>query len=233
MDGQKAPDPPWWVSRPMGPGEAGPRQAIVEAALQVADAEGLGALSLRRLAAEVGVAKNTVVWHVGSKEQLLDLLLDRVIGEVVPPDPETAPREALESLARGLRTALLEHRKVAPLVGDRPGIGPNSLALIEMTLRALLSAGLSAARAVDGYVALLTYVNGFALWEGRNLETAQAIGPELYAATVHGYLSRLPTDHAPSIVRAAQYMTDGNFADRFDRGLAWILDGILEQSSSP
>lgn len=230
MHDSPAPDPPWWTSRQPRDADNDPRTEIVETALRIADDEGLTALSLRRVAAELGVGKTTIVWHVGSKEQLLDLVLDRILAEVPLPPPSAQPKDALQQLALGLRMTLLSHRKIAPLVGDRPGIGPNSLALIEQTLAWLTSAGLDIDQAVHSYVALLAYVNGFAVWESRNIDTAIAIGPDLYAATIHSYLSQLPQATYPVIRAAAAHMTDGDFDTRFEQGLTWILDGILDRT---
>lgn len=226
MTVSQPPDPPWWTSRQVKNGEDG-RREIVDVAVRIADSEGLAALSLRRVATELGVGKTTVVWHVGSKDQLLDLVLDRILAEVPTPKASVRPRQALEEIARGLRHVLVSHYKIAPLVGQRPGIGPNSLKLIEQTLARLIQSGLSPEAATNNYVVLLAYVNGFAVWESRNIDTEVAVGPDLYAHTVLEYLSQLPADLYPSILAAAPHMTDGDFTRRFEQGLAWLLDGIL------
>src|SRR5689334_11469949 len=86
-----APDPPWWRKRPESARDREPltREKIVEAALVLLEREGLQGLSMRKLAQELGTGAASLYWHVGDKEQLLSLLLDRIVGEseVVEPDP--------------------------------------------------------------------------------------------------------------------------------------------------
>ena len=80
-----APEPPWWRTRDEpGRGERRPltRDAIVDAALALLDREGLSGLSMRKLAQELGAGAASLYWHVGNKEELLSLLLDRIVGEL-------------------------------------------------------------------------------------------------------------------------------------------------------
>ena len=90
-----APEPPWWRTRgDASRGERRPltRDAIVEAALAVLDRDGLSGLSMRRLAQELGAGAASLYWHVGNKEELLSLMLDRIVGESRPPAPDPANR---------------------------------------------------------------------------------------------------------------------------------------------
>ena len=79
-----APEPPWWRTRDEADrAERRPltRDAIVEAALTLLDRDGLSGLSMRKLAQELGAGAASLYWHVGNKEELLSLLLDRIVGE--------------------------------------------------------------------------------------------------------------------------------------------------------
>src|SRR4051794_31260107 len=86
------PDPPWWRKRPEPAREREPltRERIVDAALVLLEREGINGLSMRKLAQELGTGAASLYWHVGDKEQLLSLLLDRIVGEseLVEPDAE-------------------------------------------------------------------------------------------------------------------------------------------------
>src|ERR671931_2103331 len=89
------------------------REAIVEAALRVLDAEGLDGLSMRRLAEELDTGASSLYWHVGSKDGLLDLVFDKVIGEQKVPDPDPERwQEQLKEIGRTMRATILRHRDI-------------------------------------------------------------------------------------------------------------------------
>src|SRR4051794_10878374 len=97
------PDPPWWRKRPAPAREREPlnREKIVDAALVLLERDGMQGLSMRKRAQELGTGAASLYWHVGDKEELLSLLLDRIVGEseVVEPDPENW-QEQLKDLGR-------------------------------------------------------------------------------------------------------------------------------------
>src|SRR5919108_4716611 len=105
------PPPPW--QRTPRRDRAGGRdpitpEAIVDVALQVLDADGLDGLSMRRIAKELGTGPASLYWHVGSKDGLLDLLFDRLIGEQDVPNPDPARwQEQLKEVARTMRATIL------------------------------------------------------------------------------------------------------------------------------
>ena len=104
------------------------RDAIVAAAIRLLDREGLAALSMRRLADELGAGAASLYWHVGSKDGLLDLVLDEIIGEGQVPDPDPARwREQLKDVARAQRRASLRHPYLVRISIGRIPMGPNAL----------------------------------------------------------------------------------------------------------
>jgi AcrR family transcriptional regulator len=121
------------------------RERVVAEALAVIAADGAGALSMRALAARLGVVPGALYRHVRSKEQLCDLAADRVLAEV---DTRTSPApgwaERVKVLARRLRAALEDHPGIAALLKTRDPLGPHSLALAEAFLAPLQEAGLPA-----------------------------------------------------------------------------------------
>src|SRR5215210_4392561 len=141
------PEPPWWRRRGEERGERRPltRDAIVEAALALLEREGLQGMSMRRLAAELGTGAASLYWHVGDKEELLSLLLDRIVGEaeVPEPDPENW-REQVKELGRSARRLLTQRRDAAQLSLGRIPAGPNSLPVLEKNLAVLAAAALPA-----------------------------------------------------------------------------------------
>src|SRR4029079_11459259 len=117
------------------------RAAVVAAARRIADLEGLDALTLRRLAREMGVAPNAIYSHVVDKSMLLDLLMDDVAGEVEVPDPGADDWQAgLRALFASTRRTVAAAPELAPLFLARAARGPNAIRLGEVTL-ALLARG--------------------------------------------------------------------------------------------
>ena len=106
------------------------------------DEEGLDALSMRRLGQELNSGATSLYWHIRNKDELLDLVLDQVIGEVVPEMPREAGwRETADATARALRRVLVRHRGVAQVMGERPTFGPNALQALEILLTPFVTAG--------------------------------------------------------------------------------------------
>ncbi|MFI7417150.1 TetR/AcrR family transcriptional regulator [Nonomuraea sp. NPDC049684] len=149
------------------------RQAILRAALALADREGLKALSMRRIGQELGVEAMSLYQHVDSKDALLDGLVEQVVTQAAPLLTEAATwQEALREYAHALLRALLAHPNVLPLVVSRPAITPGNLRLMEEGLRVLRAAGLPPGRALD----MLYAVTGFVVGHVSVLAGGQATG---------------------------------------------------------
>ncbi|GAA2205505.1 TetR/AcrR family transcriptional regulator [Nonomuraea monospora] len=117
------------------------RGQIVDAAVPVLDAEGHRGLSMRRIAADLGVTAGSLYWYVRTKDDVLELALDRVLGEVGADPDEPDWRLGLAGLARNTRTMLLRHRWALLELTVRPNLGPNAFTLAETGLRLLSRAG--------------------------------------------------------------------------------------------
>ncbi len=145
------------------------RDQIVDAAISVMDEEGLDALSMRRLGQELDAGATSLYWHIRNKDELLDLVLDRVIGEVVPDMPHDAGwRETAEQAASALRRVLLRHRGVAPIMGERPTFGPNALQALEILLTPFVKAGFEPEAALLAATTIINWASGFAVFEVRD-----------------------------------------------------------------
>ena len=137
------------------------------AAIGVLDREGLAALSMRRLADELGAGAASLYWHVGSKDGLLDLVLDEIIGEQQVPDPDPAKwQEQVKDVARRQRLITLRHPYVVRISIGRIPMGPNALRYSERVLAILRAGGLPPHLAVQGY--LLLDRHGERLYRGRD-----------------------------------------------------------------
>ncbi|MFE7781406.1 TetR/AcrR family transcriptional regulator [Streptomyces nigrescens] len=142
---------------------------IVAATVRLLDSEGLAKFSMRRLAAELGVTAMSVYWYVDTKDDLLELALDSVMGEMRLPDEadtERDWRDHLRSLADEYRTLLTGHAWVARLLGTYINIGPHSIAFSNASMRVMKESGLSLQQITGGLSAVFQFVYGFATIEG-------------------------------------------------------------------
>jgi TetR/AcrR family transcriptional regulator, tetracycline repressor protein len=199
------------------------REAVISAARALADREGLERLSMRALAAELGVMPNALYSHVASKSALLDELLDAVLGDIEVPD-EGDWRESLVALLDSTRAVLLDHPGLIPAYLSRPTRGANAIRLGAACLDLLARGGIEGERAVRGFRALLIYTIGFAAYEAPRRQDPDpgaraAAGADAFRAAGYERTS------AQAEELAAMPSTDDLHA-----GLAWMLDGLLAQA---
>ena len=135
-------------------------EVVLAEALALVDAEGMDALTVRALATRLGTGSSTLYRHVASREELLVLLVDAVLGEVRLPHPELPGRVRVEQLSGELRRVLRSHPHVVPALGGSPILGPNAMRASACGLDNLLAAGHSPEQARTAYLALLDYVLG-------------------------------------------------------------------------
>jgi AcrR family transcriptional regulator len=223
-----APEPPWRRKPdPPARSERRPltRDAIVDAALALLDREGLAGLSMRRLADELGVGAASLYWHVGDKEELLSLVLDRLVGETQVPDPDPAHwQEQVKELGRENLRQFRRHRDYAQISLGRIPAGPNSLPVLERYLAILVAAGLPPrviAHAVDMFA---LYVGGFAYEESLRVPP---LGDESASQDqLAEYFRSLPADEFPSLVALAGDLTSGDADERFEFALDLLVKGL-------
>ena len=233
--GQSAqPRPPVWA-RPRSGGR-GPQpslsvDAIVTAAVALADAEGVDAVSMRRIAAELGVGTMSLYRYVETKDDLLDLMADQVMGEDGPSGPMAGEwRADLRRIAVDYRRLMLRHPWVLPIVASRPPLGPNNLRRSECLLGVLDGLGLTIA-AMSGLTAtVLGYVRGVVLTEIAETEVARRTGldEDRYRRSVGPYLTGvLAAGQHPLLARFVALADHDPDPDQtFLWGLDRVLDGV-------
>ena len=166
---------------------------MIEAAIGLADAQGIDALSMRRLAHELGVEAMSLYYYVPSKRDILDAIADRVVAEIELPDATTPWKPALRRLALSAHDAFTRHPWAASLVLSGSGTSPARIAYMEAILGTLRRAGFSAAMTDHGYHAIESHIMGFALWEvGMDLGSSEEL-----AALATGFLDSLPDGAFP------------------------------------
>jgi len=184
------------------------------------DQEGADRLTMRRLAERLGTGSTTLYWHVKTKDDVLDLALDAIFGEVEIPRTDGGDwREDVTALIRGWRAALLDHPWSASLLG-RPLMGPNVLARSEFLHATLVAAGFTDPHLTAAAYGLSNYVIGSALMQA----TWQNGDEEQARRAAHDHL-RAHRDRYPTL--AAHGPLIGNDWDTtFTLGLTYLLDGM-------
>ena len=155
------------------------RDRIVAAAIEMADVDGIGSLTMRGLAAHLGFEVMSLYNHVANKEDLLDAMVDVVAGEIEEPTPDVPWRPAARTIALSAHGVLLNHRWASPLWSTR-WPGPNRWRHMETLLRAIGEAGLTEELTDLGFHAITLHIQGFAQ---QQLDYASMAVPddELYA----------------------------------------------------
>lgn len=223
------------------------REIVLDAALGLIDREGRAALTMRRLGAELGVEAMTLYHHVPNKDALLDGLVERVFAEALPlpGGPEGAPggtlgdgeatdwRAFLRAYADSLRTALLRHPGVLPLVTGRPAVTPATLDAVERGLRTLTSAGFALGPAVDSLNALSLFVVGHTAAEAdaRPAQPSAKAGgsgdsDKAAAPGTSAWLAELDCERYPLVVEAAGTGAGTDDAERFGFAVDAMLTGF-------
>lgn len=201
------------------------RERIVRAAIQLADADGLDAVSLRKVAAALDVGPMRLYGYIATKEELLDLMVDAVYAEIRPTG--NGWREVLGSLAETTRQAAHRHEWLADLIGGRPQLGPNTMTSGEAVLAAMGDVDLDTV--VPAVAAVNAYVIGAVRREitERRAERTSGMDQRQWQAAYGPYLERtFATGRFPALARVVR---DGPHLDAdqtFRTGLDYLLDGI-------
>ncbi|WP_256255779.1 TetR/AcrR family transcriptional regulator [Actinomadura madurae] len=200
------------------------RERIVAEAVALLDEEGAGRLTMRRLAERLNTGSTTLYWHVETKDDVVELALDAVFGDVPVPAPGPDWRADVVALMSGWRRAMLGHPWSAAVLGGRPLLGPNVLARTDFLYARLAGLGLSGARLATAAYSVANYVIGSALMEVG--ARGQDAGGEQGAAE---YLAR-NRELYPSLAEHG-HLNDDGWDAAFTEGLNCLLDGLGRLSS--
>jgi AcrR family transcriptional regulator len=202
------------------------RERVLECALAVADAGGIGSLTIRSLAAELGVKPMSVYHHVANKEEILDGIVDLVFAEMeLPGDYDGAWEDQLTRRAHSTRRVLRRHPWAIGLLESRSTPGPATLRHQEGTIRILREAGFSIEMIAHASALMDSFVCGFALQETARPLRVTATGP------VAGRRHSAPLDPEtyPHLAKMAQehLLRPGyQFGDEFELGLNLIMTAL-------
>jgi AcrR family transcriptional regulator len=211
------------------------RTQIVQAALRIVQAEGIDAVSMRRVAAEFDTGPSSLYAHVANKDELLQLMFDEMCGLVTlpPPDPSRW-KDQLKEVARSGYRIMVEHNDLArAALGTIPS-GPNALRISEAMLAIVLSGGVPSQVGAWVLDRLFLYIVAdayeYSIWRA---EVTDETGVEQLSADLFAYFEQLPADEFPNIRRHAGDLVSGDTADRFEFGLDLLIDGLDRYVTAP
>ncbi|HEX4222345.1 MAG TPA: TetR/AcrR family transcriptional regulator [Pseudonocardiaceae bacterium] len=231
--------PIWTRPAPAGRKPRFTREQIAEAALRVADAEGFEAVTMKRIAAELGAGTMTLYYYVRNKADIVALMQDAILAEVLVPETELSSgwRAATTAIARRTRAMQLAHPWSPAALTDAM-FGPNALRHMEQNLAALAGIRLAQQEKFELIATVDAYVLGSSLQAIESLSRAELAqtDPDAVAAAVE-YGMRLldggefPHLRAASDESAQPALTDARLTDQFEGGLAALLDGLAGRLS--
>jgi AcrR family transcriptional regulator len=206
-------------------------ERIVETAVAVADAEGLAAVTMRRVASEIGVATMSLYRHVADKDALVMQMMDAVLGEWEVPDvPPNGWRERLEVAGHQTWGMFRRHPWLAPAMSiTRPQAVPNALPLAEWVLAALDTRGLDMGTTFTAYITLFNYVRGTAFNIEMEAEAQAQTGIDNEEWMDHQapvLTALLKSGQFPTFSRLTQVDYDFSLDHLFEFGLQRLLDGL-------
>lgn len=201
------------------------RERVLRAAIGLADAGGIEALSMRRLAQELGVEAMSLYYHVANKGDILDGIVDMVVGEMELPLPDAEWKSAIRTTAVSAHEILVRHPWSASLVLSGSGLSMARLRYMDAILGTLRRAGFSAEMTDHAYHALDSHIMGFTLWQvGMNLGSEEDL-----KAMAGQFLARLSTEDFPYLAEhVEQHLkpSDPDDVGEFAFGLELVLDGL-------
>jgi AcrR family transcriptional regulator len=223
----------WFRREPASRRSAHSRADIALAAVEIADSEGFEAVSMRRVAERLGAGTMTLYHYVRNKDELVTLMSDAVMADVVVPEGELSDdwRTAVTQIATRTRGAFAAHHWIFERMGDgRPG--PNGMRHFEQSLQAIAGLELDKEQTFEVIGQIDDYVFGYALREVQEAEEHERGWPpevvdffkrELATGAYPRITEFFGDDFDASFERVVEFMAESN---RFDRGLARLLDGI-------
>ena len=214
-------------AQPRAPDTRAPlsRERVLRAAIALADAEGIESLTMRRLAKELGVEAMSLYHHMANKEEILNGIVDLVVGEFELPEAGGDWRAAMRRAAISAHEVLLAHPWAASLVLSGAGISSARLRHMNAILGCLRQAGFTADQTDHAYHALDSHIMGFTLWVvGMNFGTSENLAALATDLLQQLNLRELPhlAEHVEQHLKPRDPEAEGEFAF----GLDLILDGL-------
>ena len=190
------------------------KERVLRAAINLADKGGIGSLSMRKLARELGVEAMSLYNHVSNKDDILDGIVDVVFGEIGLPQRGADWKTAMRQRAISARDVLMRHAWAIALMESRSTPGQATLRHHDAVLGALREAGFSIAMAAHAYSVLDSYIYGFALEQASlPFKTSEDVGE-----VAGSMLQHFPADAYPHLIEMVQHVLRPGYAyaDEFE-----------------
>lgn len=197
------------------------RERALAKAVAIADAEGIGALTMRRLAQELGIEAMSLYHHVANKDDVLDGITDLVVGQIQVPPSGTPWRTAMRERAISAHEVLLAHPWAATLIMSRLIVGPGITRYLDATLGRLREGGFSIHGALDAWHALDSHIYGFTMQE-LQLPFDSADNAQVSADV----LPMFDPAEFPYVVEVVTEISQSGRVEHFEFGLDLLLDGL-------
>jgi AcrR family transcriptional regulator len=201
------------------------RERVLEAAVAIADRDGIAALSMRRLGRELGVEAMSLYNHVAGKEDLERGIVEVVLREIENPRPGRDWKTEIRRTAVSSHDAFVRHRWSCSLLTQGSGVSRVRMEWMEAVLGTFRRAGFSPNLTHHAYHAIDSHITGFTLWQvGMPFRTREEL-----VDLAEGFLRRIPADEFPYVVEHAEEHIappDPTEKPEFEFGLDLILDGL-------
>ncbi len=227
---------PFWLRPARLPRKPRPnlsREGITRAAIELADSEGLEAVSMRNIAAKLGAGATSLYWYVSSKEDIYELMADELIGEIELPRHLTGDwRADLRAIAVATRQTLSKHSWFT-MLGIQPGFGPKTRRYAQTASAPLTARGVEREEWINILGALNNYINGFVYRESawNRLRQQSGLDERRWTARLEGLVQRTAEqDQEVAAQTADRLQLHGDYG--FEFGLNIVLDGIAARLNS-
>jgi AcrR family transcriptional regulator len=197
------------------------RQRVLRAAVALADQSGIESLTMRRLGQELGVEAMSLYNHVANKDDILDGIVDLIVGDIDVPPTGTDWKSAMRQRAVSAHEVLLAHPWAAMLIMSRYNIGPGMTRYLDATLGRLREGGFSIEGALDAWNTLDSHLYGFTLQE-LNLPFEVQEAQQVSASV----LPQIPVGQYPHVAEVITHVMQTGRAEDFEFGLGLILDAL-------
>jgi AcrR family transcriptional regulator len=205
------------------------KERAVSAAITLADVEGLAALTMRRLAQELGVEAMSLYHHVANKDDILDAMIDNVFAEIELPSEDLAWKPAMVQRAMSLRAALLRHPWAISLMDSRTSPGPATLTHHNAVLGCCRRAGFTIAMAAHAFSLLDSYIYGFVMQEV-NLPFNETSDMTAMVSEILSEVSPGDYPHLMELTMQHVMQPGYRYGDEFDYGLTLIIDSLAKNA---
>lgn len=206
------------------------RERVMREAVALADQDGLGGLTMRRLAERLGVEAMSLYNHVANKDDLLNGMAELVSAEFAVPVPGEHWRQALQRTAISAHDAVVRHPWAGVLLESRSSAGPARLRYLNGVIGVLVDSGFPIQVAYSAFLTLDSYIYGFALQE-----RSRPAPPDQAAQAAEALLAALPADEYPHVASMARLVVHAEHdpTDDFELGLSLILDALELRRPEP